>query len=90
MLCHIRPCQQGRWAGTTESPIDDILVPLVGKIWRGVVLFLGGIIIRPTTGISRFSFSGFVSRSLVNSGRRGSISLFRRRPSMRPVMTNGR
>jgi hypothetical protein len=39
MLCHIRPRQQGRWAGTTESPIDDILVPLVGKIWRGVVLF---------------------------------------------------
>ncbi len=51
MLCHIRPRQQGRWAGTTESPIDDILVPLVGKIWRGVILFLGGIIIRSTTGI---------------------------------------
>ena len=89
MLCHIRPRQQGRWAGTTESLIDDILVPLVGKIWRGVILFLGGIIIRSTTGISRFSFSGFVSRFSASSGKRGSISLFRHRPSMRPVMTNG-
>ena len=34
-----------RWAGTTESSIDDILVPLVGKILRGIILLLGGIII---------------------------------------------
>ena len=41
-----------RWASTTESSIDDILVPLVGKTLRGVILLLGGIIIlKSLTGL---------------------------------------
>ena len=41
-----------RWASTTESSIDDILVPLVGKTLRGVILLLGGIIIlKSLTGV---------------------------------------
>ena len=41
-----------RWASTTESSIDDILVPLVGKTLRGFILLLGGIIIlKSLTGL---------------------------------------
>ena len=34
-----------QWAGTTDSTIDDVLVPLVGKTLRLFIITLGGIII---------------------------------------------
>lgn len=41
-----------RWASTSDSSIDDILAPLVGKILRGIILLLGGIIIlKSLTGL---------------------------------------
>lgn len=41
-----------KWAATTESTIDDVLVPLVGKTLRVCILIIGGIIvIQNLTGV---------------------------------------
>jgi len=44
-LVDILNMQLSKWAGTTESTLDDILVPLVGKTARFFIVGIGGIII---------------------------------------------
>jgi MscS family membrane protein len=44
-LVDIVNMQLSKWAGTTESTLDDILVPLVGKTVRLFIVGIGGIII---------------------------------------------
>lgn len=51
-LVTIVDVQLKKWAASTESTIDDILVPLVGKTLRVFILIIGGVIvIQNLTGV---------------------------------------
>ena len=52
LLVNLLDARLTRWAASTESTIDDVLAPLVGKTLRIFIVVIGGmLIIQNLTGI---------------------------------------